>query len=102
MRVPFWGLNVGLALMVVLTLFPGGAYQFYDAIQHGYWHARSAAFLHNGPMHIIEWLRLPADGIFIVLGVVPLVIAAFKTYFGMLGRPTQGADFESRISNEAA
>jgi nitric oxide reductase subunit B len=101
-RISFWGLNVGLALMVLLTLFPGGVYQLYDAIQHGYWHARSAQFLRSGPMHTIEWLRLPADGIFIVLGVVPLVIAALMTYFGMLRRPDQAANLLSHFPNEAA
>jgi hypothetical protein len=35
-------------------------------------------------MYFIEWQRLPADGIFIARGVVPLVIAALLTYFGML------------------
>jgi hypothetical protein len=29
---------------------------------------------------MIEWLRLPADGIFILLGVLPLVIASWKAY----------------------
>ena len=87
-QLSFWGLNLGLALMVLLTLFPGGVYQLYDAIQHGYWHARSVSFQLSGPMHLIEWLRLPADATFILVGVVPLVIAAFKTYLGLLRRPT--------------
>ena len=40
-RVSFWGLNIGLALMVVGNLFPGGVLQFYDVLTNGYWHARS-------------------------------------------------------------
>ena len=86
-RVSFWGLNAGLALMVVLTLFPGGVYQLRDVIRHGYWHARSAAFQLNGPMHIIEWLRLPADLTFILLGTVPLAIAALRAYRAMKPAP---------------
>ncbi len=86
-RVSFWGLNAGLALMVLLTLFPGGVYQLYDAIENGYWHARSAAFELSGPMHVIEWLRLPADLVFIVLGVLPLVIAGLKTYAHIVRGP---------------
>ncbi len=39
-RVGFWGLNVGLALMVLLDLFPAGVMQLWDSITHGYWHAR--------------------------------------------------------------
>jgi nitric oxide reductase subunit B len=88
-RLSFWGLNVGLALMVLFTLFPGGVLQLYDVIEHGYWHARSAGFQLGGPMHIVEWLRLPADLIFILVGVVPLVIAAFKTYLSLLRDPAR-------------
>ena len=32
-RVSFWGLNVGLALMVLGNLFPGGVLQFDDVLQ---------------------------------------------------------------------
>lgn len=31
-RVSFWGLNIGLALMVVLNLFPGGVLQLLDVL----------------------------------------------------------------------
>jgi nitric oxide reductase subunit B len=79
-RLSFWGLNVGLALMVATNLFPGGVIQLVDVLKNGYWHARSSAFLSTGAMHTIEWLRLPADAIFIVLGAVPIVIASIKTY----------------------
>ena len=30
-RVGFWGLNVGLALMIILDLFPGGVIQLWDS-----------------------------------------------------------------------
>ena len=76
----FWGLNVGLALMVVTNLFPGGVLQLLDMLQHGYWHARSPAFLRTNVVQMIEWLRLPGDAIFIGAGVVPIVIAATLTY----------------------
>ncbi|MCC7129033.1 MAG: cbb3-type cytochrome c oxidase subunit I [Anaerolineae bacterium] len=82
-RVSFWGLNAGLALMVLTNLFPGGVLQLIDAVKNGYWHARSAAFLGVGMMKWIEWARLPADLIFIFLGVVPIAIAAGLTYLNM-------------------
>jgi nitric oxide reductase subunit B len=50
-RVSFWGLNVGLAMMVVSNLFPGGVLQLYDVLQNGYWHARSPAFGYSALMH---------------------------------------------------
>ncbi len=79
-RVSFWGLNVGLALMVVLNLFPGGVLQLLDVLRNGYAHARSLEFLNQPIMRRIEWLRLPADLIFILGGVVPLLLAALRTY----------------------
>ncbi len=79
-RISFWGLNIGLALMIVTNLFPGGVIQLNDALKNGYWHARSHEFLAGGTMHTLEWLRLPGDLIFIALGVVPVVVAAVLTY----------------------
>ena len=43
-RCGFWGLNIGLAMMVVFSLFPSGILQMHDVIQNGYWHARSLAY----------------------------------------------------------
>jgi nitric oxide reductase subunit B len=79
-QVSFWGLNIGLALMVILNLFPGGVLQLLDVLKNGYWHARSPEFLDKKITVTIEWLRLPADSIFILLGVVPLLIATGLTY----------------------
>ncbi len=80
-RVSFWGLNVGLALMVVGNLFPGGVLQFYDVLAHGYWHARSLDYTGRSLVRLIEWCRLPGDLVFIFLGVVPMVMAAALTYW---------------------
>jgi nitric oxide reductase subunit B len=82
-RISFLGLNVGLALMVLLNLFPGGVLQLIDALQNGYWHARSQAFLNRPIIQTIEWLRLPADLIFIAFGVAPLCMAAMRAYWAM-------------------
>ncbi len=79
-RLSFWGLNIGLALMVILNLFPGGVLQFLDVLENGYWHARNAEFLDQRLWTMIEWARLPADAVFIVLGVVPLFIAVVRGY----------------------
>lgn len=79
-RVSFWGLNIGLALMVILNLFPGGVRQFLDVLRNGYWHARGPEFLDTRISRLIEWIRMPADLIFIILGVIPILIAIGKTY----------------------
>ena len=79
-KVSFWGLNIGLALMLLTNLFPGGVLQMLDVLNNGYWHARGPEFLSQKTMHLIEWLRIPGDVIFIVLGVVPAVIASLLAY----------------------
>jgi len=79
-RVSFWGLNIGLALMVILNLFPEGVLQLWDVLSNGYWHARGPEFLNRSTTVMLEWLRLPADVIFIVAGVIPMVLAVGKAY----------------------
>jgi nitric oxide reductase subunit B len=74
-RFSFWGLNLGLGLMVVANLFPGGVLQLWDVLQNGYWHARGPEFLNARIVRLVEWLRLPGDLVFIGLGVLPLVAA---------------------------
>ncbi|ADJ27385.1 nitric-oxide reductase large subunit [Nitrosococcus watsonii] len=82
-KVSFWGTNLGLLLMMALNLFPGGVLQVWDVIEHGYWHARSIDYVGSTRSHIIEWLRLPADLVFIIFGAAPLVIATIKAWLGM-------------------
>ena len=79
-RVSFWGLNIGLALMVVTSLFPGGVLQFIDVLNNGYWHARGPEFLQGRIPRMIEWQRMPGDLVFIGLGVFPLLVASILTW----------------------
>jgi nitric oxide reductase subunit B len=74
-RTGFWGLNIGLALMMLLDLFPGGVIQLWDVIENGYWHARRLSFLMNGLFHTLEWVRIGADLTFLLVGAVPLTAA---------------------------
>jgi len=82
-KLAFFGTNIGLALMLVCSLFPGGILQLWDVLEHGYWHARSVEYIGSERSHLIEWLRMPGDLVFIIFGAVPLVIAASKTYIAM-------------------
>lgn len=82
-RCAFWGTNVGLGMMVVMSLFPGGLLQLWDVLENGYWHARSLDYIRSERSHLIEWLRMPGDVVFIVFGAVPLVIATLKGYFSL-------------------
>lgn len=82
-KVSFWGCNIGLLMMIAFSLFPAGVLQVWDVLQNGYWHARSFAYIGSERSHLIEWLRMPGDVVFILFGAVPLLIASLKAYFGM-------------------
>ncbi len=79
-KLSFWGLNIGLAGMVILQLFPSGVMQMRDVIENGYWHARSMEFSGQRQMTNLAWLRLPADIAFIVAGVIPMLYAVIYTW----------------------
>ena len=50
--------------------------------QNGYWHARRLTYLMSGTFHTLEWARVAADGVFLVVGVVPLVLAVAVLLLG--------------------
>jgi nitric oxide reductase subunit B len=74
-RCGFFGLNIGLAMMVGLSLFPAGIMQVRDVLENGYWHARSLAYTASGWPRFLEWMRMPGDVVFIFLGALPILIA---------------------------
>jgi nitric oxide reductase subunit B len=77
-RTGFWGVNIGLAFMVLLDLFPAGVLQFWDSISHGCRHARRLSFLLSGAFHTLEWLRIVADMTFLLAGALPLFLAVMR------------------------
>ena len=60
----FWSMNVGLALMVLLSLLPVGLMQTWASVEHGTWYARSAEFMQTPMMDTLRWLRIVGDTIF--------------------------------------
>jgi nitric oxide reductase subunit B len=78
----FWGMNVGLFAMCVLSLLPVGLMQTWAAVEHGYWYARSPEFLGTKLMNTLRWLRVPGDTFF-ALGAFALVafVAGLKLGF---------------------
>ncbi len=82
-RVGFWGLNLGLALMMAVDLFPAGVVQLWDSVSHGYWHARRLGFSQEGLFHTLEWVRLAGDLVFLTFGVLPM---AAGTFYAVLKR----------------
>jgi nitric oxide reductase subunit B len=72
-RLSFWSMNIGLGLMVTLSLLPVGILQGKASIEHGLWYARSAEFLQQPLLQQLRWARLAGDTVFLV-GVGALVV----------------------------
>jgi len=80
MRLSFWGLNLGLALMLFVNLIPLGILQLRDSFANGYWHARDSEFFQQPAVRLVEWLRMPGDVLFIVAGIGPVVYLALRMF----------------------
>ena len=79
----FWGLNLGLAMMVFMSLLPAGIYQAWASVSKGLWYARSPEVIHSGVMETLVWLRVPGDIVF-AGGAAILALYALR----LLRRPT--------------
>ena len=84
-KISFWGLNIGLLMMVIFSLFPGGIMQFRDVLENGYWHARGLEYTGQDAARLIEWMRTPGDLVFIFVGVAPALLGITKCYFNIRG-----------------
>jgi nitric oxide reductase subunit B len=73
----FWSLNIGLAMMVFLSLLPAGIYQAWASITKGLWYARSPEIIHSTVMETLVWMRVPGDIVF-AAGSVWLALYALK------------------------
>lgn len=72
----FWGLNVGLAMMVFMSLVPAGIYQAYVSITQGLAAARAPEVIHSPLVETLVWMRVPGDIVFAIGGVFLGVYAA--------------------------
>jgi len=66
LRLSFWCLNLGLSLMVILSMLPVGLLQAWASIQRGTWYARSAEFMQSSSMQTLRWMRVPGDILFAI------------------------------------
>jgi len=78
----FWTLNIGLAMMVFLSLLPAGIFQAWASVSQGLWFARSPEIVHSTVVETLVWLRVPGDIVF-ALGALLLALYAAK----LLRRP---------------
>ena len=80
LSVSFWGLNGGLLLLTLGTLFPIGIAQAWTSYKEGLWMARDVSFFERPFVALLGQLRIIPDTVIIVLGVLPLVYFLFKTF----------------------
>ncbi|GMV93439.1 MAG: nitric oxide reductase [Candidatus Hydrogenedentota bacterium] len=82
----FWSINIGLALMVLLSDLPRGLMQVWASVNEGMWYARSAEFMGTGLMDILRWMRVIGDTIF-AIGVLALgwFVLGLKTGWSVTG-----------------
>jgi nitric oxide reductase subunit B len=85
-RFAFWSINIGLALMVLLSVLPVGLAQTVASVREGLWYARSAEFLQTDLMQTLRWLRIIGDTVF-AAGVLALFyfIIGLKTGWSVTG-----------------
>lgn len=81
LKFAFWSINIGLLLMVLISVLPVGLAQTWVSVKHGLWYARSADFLQLPAMATLRWLRVIGDTLF-AAGCVSLVWFVFGLKFG--------------------
>ena len=77
----FWTLNIGLGMMVFISLVPAGIYQAWASVSKGMWFARSPEVVHSHFMETMVWLRVPGDVVF-AIGTVLLAWFALRLLRG--------------------
>ena len=87
----FWAINIGLLLMVLISVLPVGLAQTWASVKYGLWYARSAEFMHQPFMQTLKWMRVFGDTIF-AAGIFVLVYHVFGLAFGW--------SYEKKSTNE--
>jgi len=90
MRNGFWCLNAGIVLMIATSLLPIGLFQFHASATQGLWYARSEAFMQQGFMETLRWIRTLGDLVFIY-GALCVSWQVVRGVWPALGRDKQNA-----------
>ena len=80
MRTGFWTMNIGLVLMIAISLLPIGLFQVSASISEGLWYARSESFLQQDFLQTLRWLRTIGD-IILIFGAVLFAYQVTKLTF---------------------
>jgi nitric oxide reductase subunit B len=95
----FWGLNIGLLMMALLSLLPLGLAQAWASITEGLWYARSSDFLYTPALTVLRWLRTPGDIVF-AIGGLSIGVFMVGLLFGWSIRRTGGEHVTGSVFNE--
>jgi nitric oxide reductase subunit B len=79
LSISFWCLNIGLAMMVFLSLLPQGLWQAYASFTYDYAYARSAEVIQGPVMQALVWARVPGDVVFSI-GVGAFAIFVLRAF----------------------
>ena len=79
LKIAFWSLNIGLAMMTFLSLLPQGLWQTYASVKHYYAYARTAEFVHSTVMEGLVWARVPGDVVF-AIGVFAFALFVYQAF----------------------
>ena len=71
-KISFWTLNIGIVLMMFLSLFPAGLYQLKTVLETGFWSARTQVFVTGDTFQSFIHYRSVGALVFVV-GVVSMV-----------------------------
>jgi nitric oxide reductase subunit B len=103
-KTSFWSLNIGIALMMFLDLFPVGLYQIWLVLTEGFWYARSTEVI-KGPVFVtLTYLRMIGGAVFVLGGLLPLIWFVLSRGF-RLQRETEisqneWADYQKEYGSE--
>ncbi len=92
LKVSFWGLNIGLGAMFLITLLPVGILQVIWVIKHGFWMARSAAFYNQPLVQALGQFRMIPDVIMIGAGVLVLIYIVTTAMFNLRKATIKGGE----------
>ncbi|MFT7620092.1 MAG: nitric oxide reductase subunit B [Planctomycetota bacterium] len=97
LRYAFWTMNIGLGLMVLLSLLPIGLMQTWASIEYGMWYARSAEFMQQPHIETLRWMRVIGDTVFMSgVGAFAWFVVGLKT-----GRSFETEESEIKIPKSA-
>ncbi len=95
-KLAFWSLNIGVALMMFLDLFPAGLYQLSVVLDDGFWHARSQQIVTGSVFQTLTYFRT-IGGVVFVVGVVSLIWFILSRWTQL--KPERDSQQEALASN---